>query len=203
MPLAIRAHFAALLIALPTPASAGILDIVVGLTPTCPEGFMGCWGEASRALRALDGIESVATHPDLYNATASIHLKNDQLPDVEKWSAQFRTALGERIGFRGVEITVEGTLQREGDALFLHLPESPQPLRLAALENKLQWNFKKKRARGPEEEERRAYADLVAKFGKAPPKPLTVQVTGPLHSSKEGAVVEVREFFVIGPGRVE
>lgn len=198
----IRTKTAALLAAVLTaaaPAPAGILDIVVGVTPSCPEGFMGCWGDATKALRMLEGVESVATNPDAYNATASIHVKADHLPDPDKWREQFQELLGERIHFRGVEVTVEGTLKSEGDALFLFLPESPQPLRLAVLQDKLQWNYRKKRARGVEEEEQRAYAELVAIAGKAASKPLIVQVTGPLRASDGSRVIEVREFFIIEP----
>ena len=96
-------------------------------------------------------------------------------------------------------MTVEGTLTIEGDALLLSLPESPQPLRLAVLQNKLQWNFKKRRPRGAEEEELRAYEELVAIAGKPPSKPLIVQVTGPLRNSNGTLVLEVREFSMIAP----
>ena len=201
----IRTKTAALLAAVLTataPARAGILDIIVGVTPSCPEGFMGCWGETSQALGMLEGVESVAINPDIYNATASVHVKADYLPDPAKWREQFQKILGERIAFRGVEVTVEGGLTREGDGLLLSLPESPQPLRLAALQNKLQWNFKKKRPRGVEEEERRAYEELVAIAGKSPSKSIIVQVTGPLQTSNGSVVLEVREFFVVQPENV-
>ena len=201
----IHAKTAALLAAVLTaaaPAPAGILDIIVGITPSCPEGFMGCWGEASQALGMLEGVESVAINPDAYNATASVHLEGDYLPDPAKWREQFQKLLGERIGFRGVEVTVEGTLTIEGDALLLSLPESPQPLRLAVLQNKLQWNFKKKRPRGAEEEELRAYEELVAIAGKPPSNPLIVQVTGPLRASNGSLVLEVREFSMIAPEKL-
>ena len=113
----IHTKTAALLAAVLTaaaPAPAGILDIIVGITPSCPEGFMGCWGEASQALGMLEGVESVAINPDTYNATASVHLEGDYLPDPAKWREQFQKILGERIGFRGVEVTVEGTLTHRG-----------------------------------------------------------------------------------------
>ena len=195
----IRTKITALLVAVLTAAAAraGILEIVVGITPSCPEGFMGCWGEASQALRTLEEVESVAMNPDVYNATASVHLKGERLPDPEKWRQQFQKMLGERIGFRGVEVTVEGSLTAEGGTLLLSLPESPQPLRLAALQNKLQWNFKKKRPRGVEEEEERAYDELLEIAGKAALKPLTVQVTGPLRVCDGRLVLEVREFFMV------
>ena len=113
----IHAKTAALLAAVLTaaaPAPAGILDIIVGITPSCPEGFMGCWGEASQALGMLEGVESVAINPDAYNATASVHLEGDYLPDPAKWREQFQKLLGERIGFRGVEVTVKDTLTDRG-----------------------------------------------------------------------------------------
>jgi hypothetical protein len=198
----IRTKTAVLLVAALTaaaPAHAGILEIVVGVTPSCPEGFMGCWGEISQALRMLEEVESVAINPDVYNATASVHLRGDRLPDPDRWREQFYKMLGERIGFRGVEVTVEGSLSTEGGSLLLSLSESPQPLRLAVLQNKLQWNFKKKRPRGIEEEEARSYEELIEVAEKAPFKPLIVHVTGPLRVSDGSLVLEVREFFVVEP----
>ena len=64
---------------------------------------MGCWGEASQALRMLEGVESVAINPDAYNATASVHLEDDHLPDPAKWREQFQKLLGEtdRLSRRG------------------------------------------------------------------------------------------------------
>jgi hypothetical protein len=190
------------LFAAASPAPAGIFEVMVGVTPSCPEGFMGCWGESVQALRALEGVQSVAANPDLYNATASVHLKAERLPDVAKWREQFQQAFGGRIAFRGVEVTVEGTLKSEGGTWWLELPESPKPLRLAALENKLQWNHKKKSARGPEEEERRAYADLSAKAAKAK-GPLMLRITGPLRPMDGVTILEVREFFLVEPEKAE
>jgi hypothetical protein len=164
-----------------------------------PGRFHGLLGRGFPGAGNARGGRGVAINPDAYNATASVHLEGDYLPDPAKWREQFQKLLGERIGFRGVEVSVEGTLTIEGDALLLSLPESPQPLRLAVLQNKLQWNFKKKRPRGAEEEERRAYEELLVIAGKPPSKPLIVQVTGPLRTSNGSLVLEVREFSMIAP----
>jgi hypothetical protein len=96
--------------------------------------------------------------------------------------------------FRGVELTVLGTVERAGDALTLRVPGIAQPIALVPLSHKLQWNFKKAAARQAEPDERDAMGQLVAKAKGAGAGPFMVQVTGPFTNTEHGNVLEVREF---------
>jgi galactose oxidase len=184
----------------PSAAGAQIREIVVGVTPNCPYGIKACWSGAYEALGRLEGVESVAAVPDAYNCTASIRLKGKGLPDPKKWADQFVAAVDKSHVFRGVEVTVEGTLEKAQDGLAVRIPGMDAPLRLAHLQHKLQWNFKKSAARQPEPDEKDAYEALAtakdAKGGAG-----KVNVTGPLRKEGNGYVVEVREFTRLDRGK--
>ena len=83
--------------------------------------------------------------------------------------------------FRGIEVTVQGVVEKADDGLAIRVPGVEVPLRLAPLRNKLQWNFKKDAARKPEPDEKDAFAALTSankdtvmkggpKAGTAPPE---------------------------------
>ncbi len=141
----------------------------------------------------------MAKVPDEYNCTARVYLKNKGLPDIEKWHEQFKSAVGQIYVFRGVELTIEAFLDQKDGALLLRSPELETSLTLAPLQNKLQWNFKKHRPRGPEPSEWVAYEQLSAKRAEAKTDSLRVQVTGPLTRTDQGLVLEVREYFLMTP----
>jgi hypothetical protein len=183
------------------PVLAQVTEVDVGVTPTCPYGIGACWGGAYEALGRLDGVKSVAATPDAYNCTARVVLKQaGALPDVDRWAGQFKSMVGNVYAFRGVEITAEGTVEVDGDTLALRVPGLAQPLPLAPLRDKLQWNFKKSSARQPEPDERDAHAQLAARKKAARVGPLRAQVTGPLKKSGSGYALEVREFFPMDTG---
>jgi galactose oxidase len=185
-------------LSIPLTAEAQVREVVVGITPTCPYGLTGCWGGASEGLSRLAGVESVGKSPDGYNSTAYVYLEDrDSLPDVEKWTKEFKTTANEAYGFRGVEVTVEVDLSTNGDALFLQLPNEKGELRLTALKHKLQWNFKKRAPRQPEPDEAAAYDSLRAAVMKAGKAGLRVMVTGPLVKYEDQPALEVREFFPV------
>jgi hypothetical protein len=179
------------------PVRAQVTEIVVGITPNCPYGFPACWAGAKEALQRLDGIVMVASMPDSYNCTARVRLKHDGLPDVVKWPKQFNTMVGQAHSFRGVEVTVSASVVTTDGKLVLKMPGLKQELTLAPLENKLQWNFKKRAARQPEPDEQMAYRELAAAQRKARGRDIQAEVTGPLRQTEKGLVLEVREFFLI------
>ena len=181
------------------PAGAQVTDVVVGVTPSCPYGIGACWAGAYEALGRLDGVKSVAQHPDSYNCTARLEMKAGGLPDVDRWADQFKSFVGQVYTFRGVELTAEGSVEAAGDGLTLKVPGVDQPIPLTALKNKLQWNFRKSSARKPEPDEQDAYAQLLDARKKAKPGDLKVQVTGPLKKTGQGVVLEVREYFPMAP----
>jgi len=181
------------------PAMAQVKDVAIGVTPTCPYGLSACWSGAYGALRCLDGVKSVVDAPDTYNCTAQVMLQQPDFPDVLHWSEQFRDAVGQIYVFRGVEVTVDGTVVQKNGELELHLPNDAPPIALAPLEHKVQWNFKKGRARQAEPDEAAAYDQLALRYAIASGEPITVQVTGPFEHLNRGNVLEVREFFVVEP----
>ncbi len=118
---------------------AGVVEVFVGITPTCPDGGMDtCFRPTIPALRQLDGVSTVADTPDSYNCTAQVWIDHSRLPDVKKWQEHFRSLVGDRIAFRGIEVTVEGALAKEGETLVLKSEGLQQPLPLATLQHKLQ-----------------------------------------------------------------
>ena len=180
------------------PARAQVTEVVVGVTPSCPYGIGACWAGAYEALGRLDGVKSVAKHPDSYNCTAQLELKAGGLPDVGRWAGQFKSFVGQVYTFRGVEVTVEGSLEAAGDEITLRVPGLDSPIPVGTLEHKLQWNFRKSSARKPEPDEHAAYGQLVAARKAAKPGDLKVRVTGPIRKTQQGMMIEVREFYLSG-----
>jgi hypothetical protein len=187
------------LVASMTPAQAQVKEVIVGVTPTCPYGLGACWAGAYEALAHLDGVESVARTPDTYNCTAQVCLKTPGLPDMARWTKQFKAAVGAVYVFRGVEVTVKGSVDKRDGSLVLQAPGLKRPVTLTPLENKLQRNFRKASPRQPEPDERRAYRRLTAKVEKKKGGALNVEVTGPLRQTDNGLVLEVREWLASAP----
>jgi galactose oxidase len=184
-----------------SPAAAQITQVVVGVTPTCPYGISACWPGAREGLSRMQGVESVAEMPDIYNCTGSLRLKHDGLPDLDKWREQFAEVVGEVFVLRGVEVTVKGTVEGKGNKLTLRVPGVKESIPLVPLRNKLQWNFRKGSARQPEADERIAWKKLTHEKRTAKADTLQVEVTGPLRKSEKGLVLEVREFYPEKPAR--
>ena len=180
------------------PARAQVTEVEVGVTPSCPYGLSSCWAGAYEALGKLEGVQSVATTPDAYNCTAHVYLKDRSLPDVAKWAKQFESLVGKSYEFRGVEVTIRATVEVKDGRLVLQAPGLKEPVALAPLEHRLQWNFKKSAARQPEPDERDAYQQLAARNKEAKGGGFRVEVTGPLRVTDKGPVLEVREFFPTG-----
>jgi galactose oxidase len=178
---------------------AQVSEVVVGITPSCPYGIGACWAGAYEALGRLDGVKSVARTPNAYNCTAIVHLKSASLPDVEHWTEQFKSMVGQLYEFRGVEATVEGLVEQNDGGLVVRLPGLEQPVALLPLEHKLQWNFKRGAARQPEPVEQASFDELRARRRAATSGELRVQVTGPLRKTEKGTVLEVRECFPLEP----
>jgi galactose oxidase len=170
-------------------------EVVVGITPSCPYGLKACWAGAYEALERLEGVDSVAALPSAESCTASVCLKDKGLPDPAKWASQFKLQVGQIYEFRGVEVTVSGTVERADGGLVLRVPELKQPITLGPLQHKLQWDSKEKAPRKPEPDELHAQKQLASKVKEANAEGGSVQVTGPLMKSKQGYILEVRKFI--------
>ncbi len=180
-------------------AGAQVHEVVVGITTTCPyenaiEG--NCWSGAYRALVDLEGVKAVDKSANGYNCTARVYLKDNVFPDPDKWVLQFKKSVDQAYVFRGVEVTVDGTVAGDDSGLVLRVPGVERPITLGPLQNKLQWNSKKNAARQPEPDERDAYQQLTDRKKEAKAKEFSVNVTGPIRNTDQGLLLEVREFFV-------
>jgi hypothetical protein len=145
-------------------------------------------------------VASVAKTPNADACTARVHLKEPRLPDPERWAKQFKAKVGNVYEFRGIEVTVKGTVREQDGQFVLTAPGLQGPVPLAKLRTKVQWNAKKRLARPPDADERDAYDHLTARGKGAGADGFPVQVTGPLRMTEKGPVLEVREFEPVGPG---
>jgi galactose oxidase len=177
------------------PGHAQVLDVVVGVTATCPYGLEACWAGAYESLMRLDGVESVDKSPNAYNSTAKIRLKGSGLPDPGAWASQFKSMVDKSYLFRGVEVTVEGVGTGDDGGLALRVPGLEHPITLKPLAHKLQWNSRKEASRQPEPDEKDAYQELAPKAKGAGAEGLKLQLTGPLTKSSQGYSIEVREYI--------
>jgi hypothetical protein len=176
-------------------ASATGTRVTVGLTSTCPYGISACWGGAYEALHHLQGVQAVRPIPNAGDSTAEVYLNHRGLPEVDKWPGELaRTANGSYL-FRGVEVTIAGTVeQRAGDLVMLGTEDRP-PVLLAPLQaaDKIQWNHKAGVVRPLQESEQLAYQRLVDRMKDAS-APFSATVTGPLRKSERGYVLYARSW---------
>jgi galactose oxidase len=175
-------------------ALAEARTVIVGITPTCPYGLSACWAGAYGALSSLEGVKSVARTPDVYNCTAAVELEGNLIPCVRRWREQFVSATGDVYKFRGVEVSLNGPVERDGNDWVLKCPDIKDRVVLARLNHKLQWNFRKARARQREPDERRAFNELTSRV-EGERGPADVEIVGPLRFRGDEVVVEVREFY--------
>ena len=116
--------------------------MTVGLTAQCPYGLAACWGGAYEALTALSGVAVVTPYADAADSTAEVFLGDLGLPDLDAWPAQLARSANGSYAFRGVELTVEGVVERrdpdDPDDLVLVGADRP-PIRLRPLDGVLAW----------------------------------------------------------------
>ena len=172
--------------------------VVVGVTPSCPYGISACWGGAYEALQNMQGVEAVRPIPDAEDSVAYVYLKHDGLPDLNKWPEQFTRTANGTYRFRGVEVTLSGTIEQKGVEYFLVGNDRRPPVALAPLQaaDKIQWDHKSASLKPLEDDERLAFEQLVARTTSGP-NSHQVTVTGPLKETDTGFTLEVRQFEVL------
>jgi galactose oxidase len=158
--------------------------VTVGLTAQCPYGLAACWGGAYEALTALSGVAVVTPYADAEDSTAEVFLADHGLPDLDAWPAELARSANGSYAFRGVEVTVDGTVERHGDDLVLVGAHRPS-IRLRPLEEVLAWDLTARRPRAATDAERAAYERLTAADA--------VRVTGTLTKSGEDWSLAVRD----------
>jgi galactose oxidase len=181
-----------------TSVKAQVQEVLVGITIACPyenaiEG--SCWSGAYWALMKLEGVKTVDKTANGYNCTARVYLNDKSFPDPDQWASQFKKLVDQTYTFRGVEVTVDGTVGGDNNGLVVRVPGVKLPITLRPLEHKLQWNSKKGTARQPEPDERDAYQQLGSKVKESKANDFKTRVTGTLRKSGTGYTLEVREFF--------
>ncbi|MBN9101799.1 MULTISPECIES: glyoxal oxidase [unclassified Pseudonocardia] len=166
--------------------------VTVGLTAQCPYGLGPCWGGAYEALSGLDDVAAVDPVADTADSTAVVHLRGTGLPDLRRWPAQIARSAGGGYAFRGIELTVTGSVEKREGRLFLM---GPAPLRLRALRpgTELAWDLATRGPRPATAAERNAYRDLRRRAARGP---LTATITGPARRTRTGWSLLVR---VVGP----
>lgn len=177
------------------PAAAQVdKEVTVGVTATCPYGLSACYAGAREALGRLEGVKSVAMSPDSRNSTVKVVLAEDTLPDPDQWAKTFKEMVDQVYIFRGIEVTVSGTVEQKDDHLVLNVPSVKQPIRLVPLQRSIQWDAKARGPRTPEAEERQAYRQLIDQVKTAESGGAPIRVTGRLEKLDRGYVLEVRKF---------
>lgn len=172
--------------------------VVIGLTATCPYGLAACWGGAYSALCELSRVETVRPIADAQYSVAFVYLDNDGLPDVGDWPAEFALKANGSYGWRGVEVTLRGPIERAGDQWILPADQSRPAVALAPLQPgaKVQLDLENGTPRPLPEAEQAAYADLVGRTASTP-GPVRAEVTGPLQKTDAGFVLQIRKSIIL------
>jgi hypothetical protein len=134
-------------------------------------------------------VDHVAPTADAASSTATLTVKSGRVPDI----ATLRTHLEEtmRVGAHlgGVELTVIGTIQKQGETLYLVSRKTGERLRLLPLTEKVQWDAKKSQPAAISQAEREAFGSLETQLSK------TLTLTGPLRADNALEVRLVRPLF--------
>lgn len=170
--------------------------VTVGLTSNCPYGLGACWAGAYEALTKLDDVAAVAPIANAHDSTAEVYLRDQTLPDLDKWPGQFARWANGSYTFRGVEVTLTGTVAAHDGSLLVtgHFSASPVTLMPFTRDLKLQWDFRTGSVREVTSEEQDAYQSLERACQDRENGSMQFRVTGPLTNSGDDWVVYVRKF---------
>ena len=172
--------------------------VVVGLTPVCPYGLGACWGGALDALQRMADIDIVRPVPNQTDSTAFVYLKEDILPDLDAWRSEFCKTANGSYHMRGIEMTVSGVVEKDGEALVMAGNATRPKLVLAPFksESKIEYDMWAKVDREMSPEEAGAYEKLSAALeGRS--SGVEVVVTGRLQKHGAGDFsLDVRAFEV-------
>ena len=169
--------------------------VEVGITVTCPYGIGACWGGPYEALGELDGVAFVNPVPNTDDSTAEVFLQGDTLPPLDQWEKKYRQHVAETSEFRGVELTLHGTVQQRGSELMLARRGGRAEVALRPLERteKIQWNHGVRARKPLEPGEADAYDALRAAVATVSDRQ-EIAVTGVLKHGPDGYALHVRTF---------
>jgi hypothetical protein len=172
--------------------------VVIGLTSRCPYGLAACWGGAYQSLQKLAGVVFVNPVADATTSTAELFLHGNAVPDVDQWKREFHDSANASYEIRGIEISIEGQLSRDGDRSYLTLPDGGRiELEPAAANSKVQWNWDTKARESLTAQEQTA-SERLAPHSEAGNR---ARVTGPLSKQDGRSVIAVRRFELIGEAK--
>jgi hypothetical protein len=169
--------------------------VLVGIAPTCPYGPSACWAGAYDARRALDGVKAVSSIANTSDSTADVYLTDDRLPDANQWAMQFAARANGSYSFRGIEMTLHGSVRSDDGRLTLEGAGGRAPVVLAPLQanDKIQWDHVTGAPQPLTQQEYDAYQELSVKI-QSTTEPLDVAVTGPLLKNENGFYLKARHF---------
>ena len=155
--------------------------VTIGLTAKCPYGLGPCWGGAYEALTKLSGVAAVRPIPNTTDSTAEVYLTDQGLPDLDRWPEQIARWANGSYDFRGVEVTITGTVTESDGALNLTGPALPAPVQLLVLPpgEELPWDLESRHIRPASNNERDAHRQLLQRCRQLDAD-LQIRVTGPL-----------------------
>ncbi len=170
--------------------------VTVGLTAKCPYGLGACWGGAYEALKELAGVAAVRPIANAEDSTAEVYLSDQGLPDLDSWPEQFARWANRSYDFRGVEVTVVGTVREQGGTLQLTGSPLGAPVNLMPFKQdvKLQWDHQMGRVKDVATDELDAYPRLERRYQELGGGDKPTRVTGPLTRAGTGWVLYVRKF---------
>jgi galactose oxidase len=167
--------------------------VVIGLTSRCPYGLANCWGGAYQTLQALKGVAVVKAVANAQDSTGELFLDGHGLPDLDDWDKTFRAMAKGSYDFRGVEVTVSGTVRSLGERLVLAGPASLWSVPLSPLEqtDKVQWDWEEKAPAKATADESGVYTALVERLAGGQAE---LEITGPLRRHGDAWHLHVRMF---------
>jgi len=179
------------------PAPSGT-RVVVGLTSRCPYGLAACWGGAYQSLKRLTAVASVSQEANAAESTAELFLNENGIPDLAAWKVQFKQSANGSYDFRGIEITLEGTVRTQAGHLLIRGTDYPPvELRQIGAIDKIQWDWDRKAPLMPTAEELDAFASLSAQLGSSGRKSAKAKLTGPFQVISREPVLFVRKFELL------
>jgi hypothetical protein len=145
----------------------------------------------------LSGVAEVRPIANAEDSTAEVYLGDEGLPDLEGWPEEFARATNGSYDFRGVEVTIIGTVQQHNGTLHLTGPSFDHPVTLKPLVSgvKVQWDREARKARPVTDGDLAAYQEVEARTGEVE----QMRVTGPLTKTDTEWILYVRVVEPVEP----
>ncbi|MEW6301856.1 MAG: hypothetical protein AB1705_00180 [Verrucomicrobiota bacterium] len=179
------------LAALTPEAGAQVRSLTLGIQVNSPYGISEPWVGLREELVKFPGIEWVSERPATQAETCEVRPRGGRLLDASQLDEFIRNT-GAGASLRGMEATVDGTLKKRDGKAVIRLAGTEEVLALAALTQKVQYDFGNKKPHAPTQEERAAYDTLLARWGG---EPRAVRITGPLTKAADQTLtLQVRQF---------